>query len=75
MQKMTTAPPRRWNRRRSYYLRDTLTILVCGALLVAMYVGAGWLADHTPQVIAGLVVVACISLLGVIVAAMVMVRS
>ena len=70
MQKMTTAPPRRWNRRRRFYVQDTLTILACLAALVAMYLGAGWLADHTPQVIAGLVVVACISLLGVIVAAM-----
>jgi fatty acid desaturase len=68
---MESAHPRRWNRRRRLYAQDTLTILACLAALVAMYAGAGWLADHTPQVIAGLVVLACIGLLGLLVGAMI----
>ena len=56
-------------RKRRAYLRDTLTILACAVALVAICLGKGWLETHTPQIIAGLVVFACISLLGVLVGA------
>jgi hypothetical protein len=55
----------------SYRLRDLAIIAVSAAILVAVYVSSGWLSDHTPQVIAGLITLACIALLGVVVAAVV----
>ena len=57
--------------RRSFYVRDTLTILACAVALVAICLAKGWLETHGPQVLAGLSVVACIALLGVLVSAVV----
>jgi hypothetical protein len=61
----------RANARPNYLTRDLITILVLSAAALAVFLGAGWLADHAPAIIAGLVTVACIALIGVLVAAVV----
>jgi hypothetical protein len=56
-------------RKRHYFLTDLAMILGLIGLFVAFCVGYGWLEAHRPLVIAGFITVACIAVVGVLVAA------
>ena len=67
----TPARPAPASRRRAKPIRTTLVCTLGLALVAAGILGAGWLADHLPNLILGL----CVVLLGVLVGAMLAAES
>ena len=65
------APPAPASRTRAKAIRTTLIVALGLALVAAGILGAGWLADHLPNLILGL----CVILLGVLVGAMLAARA
>ena len=65
------APPAPASRTRAKAIRTTLIVALGLVLVAAGILGAGWLADHLPNLILGL----CVILLGVLVGAMLAAES
>lgn len=64
---MTRTSSRRWNRRQSF-LRTTASVALGVAVICALIVGLGYLADHTSGAVFGLGIIAVGAVCGALLA-------